>query len=117
MENGNVRSINITLNCSRSELEPLHDRKLPGDTNPDTDPGKSLRITSNNLMAEMLKYLVFAHNHEQWRIRVTTLLNRLSEALGKAEEANLAMDGPPAKPPANEMNGTEQNGTIRGAYT
>jgi hypothetical protein len=49
--------------------------------------------------------------------RVTTLLNLLSDASGKPGEARSAMEGPPAKPPANEVNRTEQNGTVGGAET
>jgi hypothetical protein len=45
------------------------------------------------------------------------LLNRLSEASAKSEKAKSAIDGLPAKPPANEMNATKQNGTVRGAQT
>jgi hypothetical protein len=42
------------------------------------------------------------------------LLNRLSDVSGETGEARSAMEGPPAKPPANRVNATEHTGIHEG---
>jgi hypothetical protein len=41
-------------------------------------------------------------------------LSQTSEETEETEEAKAALDGSPAKPPANGVNQTEQNGTVGG---
>jgi hypothetical protein len=83
----------------------------------DAFPGESLRTVANSLTTQIPNIPGATYNGELWRTSSYHASKPAVRTDAEKDEAIWAMQGPPANPPANEMNATEQNETVGEACT